>query len=111
MTIPYAPAFFEIWVGWTVVMAWARWLDLRSPEEGLRGRLPQVLPWVVGLVVLAGQLAAMWAVVQMGVTDTPPAVFTLLSTARWASMAAVVVALAIELGLTVLALRQRPGAA
>jgi hypothetical protein len=88
----YEPAFFEVFLAWVVVVVWSRWLLWRGA-----GAFFEWLPWIVGIVVLLGQVVA--TVTLLGSTPEGgqgPA----LTMARWGPFAAVLIALALELAAT-----------
>jgi hypothetical protein len=97
----YEPAFFEVFLGWTVVVAWSRWLLWRGA-----GAFFEWLPWIVGVVVLLGQVVA--TVSLLGGTsgmDTDSGLW--LTVARWGPLSAVLAALALELAATLVGFSRR----
>jgi hypothetical protein len=96
----YEPAFFEVFLGWAVVVFWSRWLWGRGA-----GSLFEWLPWVVGTVVLVGQVVA--TVALLGAISGGGPGDLALSAARWGPFAAVMAALALDLAATLERLSRR----
>jgi hypothetical protein len=90
----YSPSFTEVFVGYLIVLFWSAWL-------GRRGQAPSLMhygPLVLGLLLLGAQAMATQAIMmgsQDGLDLTP------VETARWASLAFVVVGLVADAGFTV----------
>ncbi|MEZ4239027.1 MAG: hypothetical protein R3F59_23315 [Myxococcota bacterium] len=95
----YQPAFLEIFAGFAVAAAWARWLWPRV-GEGRAQQALSALPWVAGGAVLVGQLVAVasFTAADGGNVDTAE---RLVALGRWGSALVVIAALALELALTV----------
>ena len=99
----YTPAFLEIFVGFVLVLRWARWLRDRPVPLAV----VNALPWVAGAAVIVGQLFALWGLLQA--TGGEPAEMP-VRLGRWGSFGVVIGCLVVELGITAWGvLAKKPG--